>query len=250
MWWSLLWGALIVLINDRGSQVLKSLREVGFEQYYLAEETGWVLYLEGSTDLAILRAFAERLEHPAKEFLERPFVYYTGNQPRKAQEHFYALREAVPNLRGIAIYDRLEKGLPDDPVLVQRMWTKREIENYLCQRETLLSFAEKKGSEQAGGPLFAPHWRGAMDEALKQIESALQTLGKDPWSPDIKASEEFLVPLFAQFYKNLKLPNQMSKTNFHILAAHVRKEDIADEIKQALYEIVETAQKAKPQTQS
>ena len=42
-------------INDRGSQLLKSLRDIGFEDYYLAEQTGWVLYLEGSTDLAILR---------------------------------------------------------------------------------------------------------------------------------------------------------------------------------------------------
>jgi hypothetical protein len=45
-------------IDDRGSQVLKALRDIGFEHYYLAEETGWVLYLEGSTDLAMLRAFA------------------------------------------------------------------------------------------------------------------------------------------------------------------------------------------------
>ena len=40
-------------IDDRGSQVLKALRDIGFEQYYQAEETGWVLYLENATDLAI-----------------------------------------------------------------------------------------------------------------------------------------------------------------------------------------------------
>jgi hypothetical protein len=58
-------------IDDRGSQVLKSLKEIGYDQYYQAEETGWVLYLEGSTDLAILRAFATVLNHPAKQYLER-----------------------------------------------------------------------------------------------------------------------------------------------------------------------------------
>ena len=41
-------------MDDRGQQVVKSLKEIGFEQYYQAEQTGWVLYLEGSTDLAIL----------------------------------------------------------------------------------------------------------------------------------------------------------------------------------------------------
>lgn len=50
-------------INDRGSQALKALRDIGFEQYYQAEQTGWVLYLEGSTDLAILREFARILEY-------------------------------------------------------------------------------------------------------------------------------------------------------------------------------------------
>lgn len=45
-------------IDDRGSQVLKSLRAIGFDQYYQAEQVGWVLYLEGSTDLAVLQAFA------------------------------------------------------------------------------------------------------------------------------------------------------------------------------------------------
>ena len=52
-------------IDDRGSQVLKALRAIGFEDYYLAEQVGWVLYLEGSTDLAILQAFARRLGHKA-----------------------------------------------------------------------------------------------------------------------------------------------------------------------------------------
>ena len=44
-------------MDNRGQQVVKSLKEIGFEQYYQAEQTGWVLYLEGSTDLAILRTF-------------------------------------------------------------------------------------------------------------------------------------------------------------------------------------------------
>ena len=34
-------------IDDRGAQVLKALKEIGFEDYYQAEQTGWVLYLEG-----------------------------------------------------------------------------------------------------------------------------------------------------------------------------------------------------------
>jgi energy-coupling factor transporter ATP-binding protein EcfA2 len=232
-------------IDDRGSQVLKALRDVGFEHYYLAEETGWVLYLEGSTDLAMLRAFASALNHPAGQFLERPFVHYVANQPRKAQEHFYALREAKRDLVGIAIYDRLEANLPDDPALVQKMWKRRELENYLCQRETLLAFAEYQGCNQQGD-LFVESWRMAMDEVIGEVESALRTLGKDPWSADIKASDDFLDPLFRKFYERLKLPNLMSKTDYHSLAVFVPAGSIDPEIREALDAIVETANKARP----
>ncbi|MGC8668972.1 MAG: ATP-dependent nuclease [Chthonomonadales bacterium] len=232
-------------IADRGSQVLKALRDIGFEHYYLAEETGWVLYLEGSTDLAMLRAFAIALNHPAREHLERPFVHYVANRPRKAQEHFHALREAKPDLAGIAIYDRLDANFPDDPTLVQRMWQRRELENYLCQRETLLAFAEDLGRKQQGD-LFGAAYRTAMEEAINQVENALRTLGKDPWGPDIKASDEFLEPLFRQFYKSLDLPDLMSKTDYHALVAFVPANAIAPEIAQALDAIVTVAGKAKP----
>ena len=48
-------------IDERIDQVLKALKDIEFDQYYLAAQTGWVLYLEGTTDLLILKAFAERL---------------------------------------------------------------------------------------------------------------------------------------------------------------------------------------------
>ena len=186
-------------IDDRGSQVLKALKEIGFEHYYLAEEVGWVLYLEGSTDLAILRAFAERLEHRAQTVLERPFVHYVANQPPKAREHFYGIREAKPDLIGIAVYDRLDRQPPVEPQFRQIMWRRRELENYLCSRETLLAFAEAKGREQEG-EMFGGSWGRVMQETIQEIESALAALGKpSPWEPDIKASDDFLDPLFQKF---------------------------------------------------
>ncbi len=233
-------------INDRGTQVLKALREIGFEQYYLAQQTGWVLYLEGSTDLAILTALAQRLNHPVQEYLARPFVHYVANQPRKAQEHFYGLREAKPDLSGIAIYDRLESSLPADLSLKQFAWRKRELENYLCQRETLLAYASAEGEKAIGGPIFGLEWQRAMEQALQEVEQALHTLGKVPWSDDIKASDEFLTPLFKRFYEILKRPNVMNKTNFHVLAKYLAPEAIDREIVQVLDEILETAQAAKP----
>lgn len=241
-------------IDDRGAQVIKALKEIGFEHYYQAEETGWVLYLEGSTDLAILRAFAERLDHPAKDALERPFVHYVGNQPQKALEHFYGLQEAKPDLVGIAIYDRLEKPLPYDTDLRHLMWHKRELENYLCQRETLLNYAEAEGRGQQGdstrqqGDLFSILWRDAMNESITEIEAALVTLGEpSPWGPDIKASDTVLDRVFNLFYKRLELPNLMRKTNYYRLARFVSPSVLADpEIREKLDAIHAARARARP----
>lgn len=238
-------------IDDRGeSQVLKALKFIGFENYVQAEEAGWVLYLEGSTDLAILRALADVLDHPARPWLERPFAVYVGNQPGKAREHYYGLREAKPDLAAVGLFDQMGGGLQADPNLMQGMWRRREIENYLCQRSVLLGFAEAEGRRQHGD-LFAASWRAAMEESIEEIAAALLALGRpDPWSAEIKASDDFLDPLFKAFYRKLGLPNLMRKTDYHTLAPHVSVDSLDLEVGEKLDLIVSVASKAKPRGES
>jgi hypothetical protein len=233
-------------IDDRGSQLLKALKEIGFEQYYQAEQTGWVLYLEGSTDLAILRALAGTLNHPAGKALERPFVHYVENQPRKAQDHFYGLREAKQDLQGFALFDRLTLRLEERPHLEQRMWRRREIESYLCLPETLLGWAQAQGEEN-GGPDLGRVWGGRIQESIARIEAAMQTLGKgSPWSHDTKVSDDFLDPLFENFFRSLDLPNLMRKTDYHTLARHVPRERIDPEVGEVLDRILAVCERAQP----
>lgn len=233
-------------IDDRGSQLLKSLKEIGFEHYLQAEETGWVLYLEGSSDLAVLRAFAATANHPARTVLERPYVHYVANQPSKAQAHFYGLREAWPDLIGLALYDRLSSATPVDPNLAHLTWARREIENYLCQEATLLAWAESMGHTEAGD-LFAASWREAMVEAIRELVTALSALGKpSPWGSDLKVSEEFLDPLFRTFYEKLQLPNLMRKTDYHTLARFVPASELDAEVIAKLDAIADMARKATP----
>jgi ABC-type taurine transport system ATPase subunit len=231
-------------IDDRGHQVAKALREIGYDQYLQAEETGWVLYLEGATDLAILRAFAERMGHRARAALDRPFVHYVANQPGRARDHFYGLKEACPVLIAFALFDRLEAGLQFDPKISQQMWRRREIENYLCQRATLLAFAGAEGRD-LHGELFADMWRQRMKEAIDETTTALARLRRpDPWGSDIKASDEFLDPLFANFYEKLGLPNLVRKSDYHRLALHVPVAEIDAEVAVILDGIAEVAERA------
>jgi energy-coupling factor transporter ATP-binding protein EcfA2 len=235
-------------IDDRGAQVLKALKEIGFENYYQAEQTGWVLYLEGSTDLAILRAFAATLEHPAAAVLERPFVHYVQNRPARARDHFYGLRAAKRDLVGLALFDHIDQALQDRPELHERMWQRREIENYLCTREALRTWARNAGEETGGGPLFGATWVERMEEAVAEIEKAMEILGRSAWPPGTKASDDFLEPLFVAFYKKFGLPNLMNKSDYHTLARYVPSDQIDPEVTQVLDLIVQVAAQAKPVT--
>lgn len=239
-------------INDRGSQVLKALRDIGFEHYYQGEQTGWVLYLEGSTDLAILRAFADKLAyHEALQVLERPFVHYVGNQPKEVQRHFHGLREAIPNLLGIAIFDRLDQEIPTDLGATVLTWQRREIENYLCYPETLEAYAEASVQENTAGPLFSEaessRRLSAMQDSITEVKQALQVLAKgSPWDVNTKVSDDFLVPLFETYFKKLKLLNVMAKKNFHELAILIPQNKIVAEVKDKLDAIVRTKREARP----
>jgi len=235
-------------IDDRGSQVLKALTDIGFDQYYQAELNGWVLYLEGATDLAILQAFAAKLGHPAAKELERPFVHYlTTNLPQRAREHFFGLLEAKHDLVGLALFDRIEKPLRTGTPLDETMWQKREIENYLCQESVLIAYACHDQPDDLFGLAEADRRERAMRESIAEVTSALRTLNRpDPWSADIKASDEFLNPLFARFFAKLEMPNLLQKTDYHVLARLVRKEKLDPEVTTKLDGVLAVARRAKP----
>ena len=237
----------------QGSQVAKALREIGFEQYLQAEQTGWVLYLEGSTDLSVLRALARRLGHDAAlRALERPFVRYVGNRPAAVRRHFHGLREAVPALRGVALFDRLDTAPPDLEPVKRLVWRRREIESYVCSRTALESYAAGEAADAAPGPLFAgPEAErrvAAMREAIDEIASALERLGRgSPWDPDTKVSDDFLTPLFRVYAKKLGLPEALtSKKSFYELADHVPLSELDPEVREKLDAIAEAAANAAP----
>ena len=232
------------------AQVEKALKAIGYEDYYQAEQTGWVLYLEGSTDLYNLRALAQTLNHPACEFLDRPFVQYVGNQPRKARDHFYGLREAKPDLAGIGIYDRDAPEFERTGRLREIRWERREVENYIALPSVLQRYAQSSVDEDAHGPLYSS---AEAEKRLEIMNDIIQDLVppialRDPdfrfWR-DEKGSS-FLDSIFAEFYKRMQRPNPMSKSTYHRLAALAKPDELDQEVRDVLDRIVDVARQAKP----
>lgn len=234
-------------IDTAPSQVTKALRSIGFDQFLQARQTGWALYLEGSTDLAVLRAFARKLGHePAMKALERPLVNYIGKRISAAESHFFGLLEAWPQLRGIALMDESDREREPAGGLARMLWRRREIENYLCTRSALESFASGLARETAPGPLFAAaevdRRVDLMRRMISEVENALLRLGRpSPWSGECKVSDDFLTPLFEGYFRELGEPNSMTKANFRRLVEFMPEEDIDPEVVEKLDAIARVA---------
>ena len=234
--------------DHKKSQVIKALTTIGWDQYYLAEERGWVLYVEHASDLAVLKAFAEKLGlRDAQIALERVFVHYVANNlPQMARDHFFGLQEGKQDLVGIAIFDHLDKELQVHERLVESMWSRREIENYFCTEDVLLAYAKGTGELDMFSQVESDKRMATMKRVIDEVSGALRTLGRpSPWSNELKVSDEFLDPLFREYFKLLDLPHTMRKSDYHLLAKLLPRDQIPGEIAEKLDMIAGVAGRAK-----
>ena len=167
------------------TDVRSALEHYGADHYIRARQHGYVLYVEGGTDVDILRAFAQRLGHPVAEVRdERINTFYLRNNHANqdmeaeierveggfgvpAREHFFALRSMLPDLRGLAIRDSDEGPRVDarQGGLEIVYWQRYEIENYVVTPGVLLAHVERA---YADSPLF--------DQIGPEAEEVLHTL--------------------------------------------------------------------------
>jgi ABC-type nitrate/sulfonate/bicarbonate transport system ATPase subunit len=183
---------LTLLLDGRADNLAKtqrikdSLKHFGAEHYVKARERGYVLYVQGGTDVDMLRALAERLGHPvARLWDERINSFYVQNnypdQNLDAElerveggfgvtppQHFNGLRNLLQDLRGLAILDndgRNRQGTLDGPLKIA-YWKRYEAENYFITPALLRSYAV---SQYPTDDLFAQQTRIAIDEVLDAL---------------------------------------------------------------------------------
>ena len=239
--------------RSRQNQVKKALESIPLSDFYQAEQMGWLLYVEGSTDLAILRRLADRLRHQAHAVLDGrvPVVYLGSNKPGDARNHFDAMREARPGVVGFALFDRLpnpatELGTIRD--LRERMWRRREIENYVVTPSSLLQYIRAGLREDdLLDEAEAKNRTETLALCIQELEQSLKTQRRpDPWGPDIKVTDEFLDPLFANYYDRLGIPQQTYKRDYHGLADAIPVAEIPLEVSEVLDAIWDVSTQAKP----
>ncbi len=158
------------------------LKQHGARNFARARQASYVLYMDESTDLDILRALAKRLQHPVAEALDgRINAFYVRNsiagydleseldrledrQGVTPREHFDGLKSMLPDLRGLAILGNNGKRRLDseDGGLQIVYWSRCESENYFVMPEVLKAFVD---DVYEGAPLFARY----RDEILNAL---------------------------------------------------------------------------------
>ncbi|MEI6049072.1 MAG: AAA family ATPase [Bacteroidota bacterium] len=219
--------------NQSLKHIKKSLTEIGWEKYYLAKSKGHIIYLEGSSDMQMLLAFASKLQHPVEKLLRFANVDYTSdNVPATAISRFVALQEIFPQLKGIALFDCLPN-LTDNPRLPLMCWSKRELENYFARPNLLVRHAQLlayKYSQLTGLKL-----KEVMEKTIADftIPAYLNDLNNDWWNK-AKLSDDWLDLIFPEFYNRIGLHHDFVKRNYYTLISLMDNRDIDSEVKQKL----------------
>lgn len=227
----------IIEKKDNINAVRKALSEYGWDKYAAARTYGHILFLEGETDLKMLNALAEKLKHPVAGKLLHSNVYYIhGNTPVAAVKTFVSFNEFFPDLKGLAVFDKLDKDI-SNPKLKIISLTRRELENYFVSPNVLYSYAESLATEQGVTPSKLRDW---MKESVEEntTPARLKNLNDSWWFTE-KITDNWLDLIFPSF--NAKLPNmsnyQNFKTDYWKLVDYVLPKDVPQEIVSVLDEI-------------
>jgi Fe-S cluster assembly ATPase SufC len=242
-----------------------TLRSFGIDHYYRAKVYPRILYIEGSSDLDMLRALAKHIKHPAREILEGPLnCYYTRNtSPEDTLEdrldrvggaygnyrqHFHTLKRYVPELRAIGIFDNDNRQLTDDvgQDFAAVFWKQYELENYFISPDAILRYIDDHFGRKE--ELFRTSYRQTAEAAiddrlLKQVfdgdAAQLQEYRKASKSlrrtllRNVKMSS-FAEAVFHRLAKEGGMPPLLCKGDFYELVPFASADDIPTEIQDRL----------------
>jgi len=218
----------------------------------------YVLYVDGPSDLFLLRALAKRLGHPAAEvwddetnaFYLRDLRQSPDSAPADADagsgrarrsgrtrfaltpaEHFRALRRDDPNLRGLAILDMGAEPRQDaeEDGLLTAWWRRGEVEKHLLRSEVLGIYAASRYFNR-------PVIERIEDELLDVTYSVHPEGGRFLDDPErVKRSpSEFVREFFRRLADRIGDDSLLPRGDLHRLVRSMDKKDIPSEVPHVL----------------
>lgn len=251
------------------NDIRNSLKHFGAEHYVRAKETGHVLYVEGNTDVDMLKAFAVKLNHPVAALLDdgsKLNTYYLqdnfpesdrttdaelerveGGYGLSAEKHFNALKRMIPKLRGLAINDDDGRGQNDKSSgdLVNLVWKRYEAENYFITPELLVAYASQQLN---GGDLFQESAKSILKTLmlerifdgnatdLENYNRANASTQKTLWRAQTQRRKlsEFAEEYFRRYAEATGTPMSMRKGSLHELIPACDASELNGEVKEKL----------------
>ena len=240
-------------LGKRG--IRSALKYYGAEHYIKARQRGYVLYVEGGTDLDALRALAERIQHPVADVWDTSVnaYYVRNNHPSpeleaelervemgfggSPQDHFSAVRTLLPDFRGLAVLDSDGQRRTDLVVggLQVVYWRRYEVENYFvtpevlrrhvtdsCSQWPLLTASESTLDEVLDGLTLERVFQGRRTEFTewKQLDGNLGRLFWEAKTENVKLSS-FAEEFFRRLAEKLGMPMLLRKSDLFRLVQWV-----------------------------
>lgn len=194
-----------------------------------AESERAVLYLEGRTDLDILREWAVILGHRSRHFLMAPFFVATAEKEDKlafSKRHFSSLKAIVPDLRGLEVRDGdgRDHRAPETPEdLMILYWRWYEIENYLIHPNAILRYI--------GNEIGKAEERVAKKYMMKKLPLGKFEKPFDQSYIDTTKGKDIIKDIFVK--ANCDLP----ETEYYQIAKQMTPDEIHPEVMEKLDEI-------------
>jgi predicted ATPase len=263
-------GDIIDLTHNPSGQIRAFIEQYGMEHYYKAKLKKRTIYVEGSTDIDMLLAFAQKLKHPCQTIFENTFYYfYTQDiddmpefdrelarisvdnyKPKQIhRQHFSVMKNAIPDFKGIALFDgdaknrldEIEK--PNDFALVY--WKKYELENYFVNPNTVFAFIEKTCKNEAILSKYKEIWdkkvlntvfdnRQQPYLAYKKSDETLQSFQFEEQLMNNKKASSFLEAFFAALSLETNTPLLLRKGEFYLLIPYLDLDNMSSEVKEKL----------------
>ena len=184
-----------------------------------------LLYLEGSTDIQILRAWADTLEHRCLPFLERTTPIETAQREKEhfARAHFYAMRSLVPEVLGVELLDGDKRTSGDSAsgrklLLESLFWERKEIQSYLLHPGSVVRYLQSKTS------------RENVAKARRYMEDNLRPKFFDSPNGELPFLGRFAIKeFFSKLFQEAGLPLP-SDEDYLRMAEQMKEEEIPEEV--------------------